>query len=103
MLLELSMSAQQQVNSLRNRIFLQFKHDPDSLSAGFVAQVRQLGQALVLHQVGDLLDELGLIHLKRQLCNDESRLVAVLLDRVLSSRDNIAPVSYTHLTLPTNR
>jgi hypothetical protein len=46
----------------------------NSLLIGFVAQVGDLRDVFITHQVGDLLDELGLVHLIGEFGDDDGHL-----------------------------
>src|SRR5205823_10719079 len=51
--------------------------DAHALTVALVADVRDAGKALPLHQIRDLLDQRGLVHRVRQLGHDD-RLAAAL-------------------------
>ena len=63
---------------LGDRFALQLDDHPHARTIGFVAQVGDLRDLLLPHQFGDLLDELGLVHLVGELGDDDGGLA--LLD-----------------------
>ena len=44
-------------HDLRDRVALQLDHEPHAGAVGLVAQVADLGDLLVVHELGDLLDQ----------------------------------------------
>ena len=65
---------------LGDGLALELDDDAHARAVGLVAQVGDLGDLLLPHQLGDLLDELGLVHLVGELGDDDGRLA--LLDRL---------------------
>src|SRR6185312_4198629 len=61
--------------------------DAHAVLVGFVTQFADAFEALFLHQLGDLLDQPGLVHLIRNLVDDDD-LTAVLLGLHLGPRAN---------------
>src|SRR5687768_12577201 len=52
---------------LRNRITLQFHHDPHAGSIGFIAQIGNALQLLLVAELGNAFDQTRLVDLKRNL------------------------------------
>ena len=68
---------EEQVLDLGGRaVLLQDDDDAHAVAAGFVAQVRDALDLAVAHEVGDLLDERGLVHLVGELGDDDLRAAA---------------------------
>ncbi len=67
---------------------LQLDHHADAVAVGLVAQIADPLDALVAHQVGDLLDQLGLVDLVRQLGDHQH--LAILASRVVLDLDDTA-------------
>ncbi len=65
---------------LGDGLALQFDDDAHARAVGLVAQVGDLGDLLLAHQLGDLLDEQRLVHLIRQFGDDDGGLA--LLERL---------------------
>ncbi len=66
-------------HDLRDRVALELDHDPHAVAVRLVAQVGDLGDLLLLHELGDLADDAALaalLHRVRQL-GDDDRLLAV--------------------------
>ena len=63
-----------------------------AFAIGFVAQIRNAFDGLLAHELGDLLDQPRLVHLIRNLGDDDRLLVALLrlLDRRLGAHQNRA-------------
>ena len=69
---------------VRVRVALDLDVDPHPVAVGLVAQVRDAVDLLVLDEVRDLLEQRRLVHLVRQLGDDDRRaVVAGLLERDL--------------------
>ena len=66
-------------HDLRHRVALELDHDADAVAVGLVAQVGDPLDVLALHQLGDALDQARLVHLVRQLGDDDRDAVALLL------------------------
>ena len=74
-----------------HRIAPELDHDAHALAVGFVADVGDALDALVAHQLGDLLDHRGLVHLIRDLGDDQGLTVlADLLDLDLAAHGHRA-------------
>src|SRR5438874_2564362 len=58
-------------DDLRDLAAAQFEDDPDALPVRLVADLRDTLDLLLLHELGDLLDEGRLVHLVRQLADDD--------------------------------
>src|SRR5438105_1471721 len=58
-------------DDLRDLAAAQLEHDPDALPARLAADLRDTLELLLLHELGDLLDEGRLVHLIRQLADDD--------------------------------
>ncbi len=54
------------------RVLLQLDHDAHAVAIGLVAQVADAGDLRLAHEVGNLLEERGLVHLERDLGRDEA-------------------------------
>ena len=82
-------------HDLRNRLALQLDLDPHSGPVGVVGKVGDLGQDLVLDEVGDLLDDAcvaALLHAVGKLGHDDRRAAAAeLLDVSSRPHDDPAP------------
>ena len=61
---------------VRVRVALDLDVDPHPVAVGLVAQVADPVELLVLDEVGDLLEQRRLVHLVRQLADDDRRAVA---------------------------
>ena len=70
-------------NDLRFAPAFQFDYDPHSIAIGFVANVGDVFDGLVVNQLGDALDEVPLIHLIRDFGDDDGLAV---LSNVLNRR-----------------
>ncbi len=55
----------------RNGIALELHHHPHAVTIGLVTQRADAGELLFAHQLGDVLHELGLVHLVRQFGDDD--------------------------------
>ena len=83
---------------VRVRVALDLDVDAHAVAVGLVAQVGDAVDLLVLDQVGDLLEQRGLVHLVRQLGDDDRRPVAAdLLERDLGAHDDAAAAVGVHL------
>ena len=58
-------------HDLRHLAALQLDDDPHAVAIGFVAQIGDALDRLLAHQVGDPLDQLGLVDLIRNLGDDD--------------------------------
>src|SRR5437762_2316590 len=58
-------------DDLRDPAATQLEHDPDPLPVRLVANLRDALELLLLHELGDLLDEARLVHLVGQLADDD--------------------------------
>ena len=79
-------------DDVRDLAALQLDHDAHAVLVGLVAQLRDALDQLAAHQVGDALEQPRLVHLVRQL-GDDDRLAAVrvdLLDLGLRPHDDAA-------------
>ncbi len=91
-------------DDLRDRVALEVDLDPHARAVRVVLHVRDLAQDLVVHEVGDLLDDAGvaaLLHAVRQLGDDDRVLAAAeLLDVRARSHDDAAtrPLRYASRT-----
>src|SRR5262249_32211211 len=56
---------------LRDLAATQLQHDANALTVGLVADVRDALDLLLARELGDLLDQRGLVHLVRQLGDDD--------------------------------
>ena len=73
-------------------------YDAHPVAVGLVAQVGDPVDLLVLDQVGDLLEQRGLVHLVRQLGDDDRHPVAAdLLERDLGAHDDPPAAVGVHL------
>ena len=69
-------------------------HDAHAVAIAFVAEVGDALDLLVAHEIGDLLDEAGFVHLVRKLGDDElSTAAAAFLDRRAGVHGD-APVAF---------
>ena len=77
-------------DDVRQLAALQVDHDAHAVAVRLVAQVRDALDRLLAHQFGDLLDEPRLVHLVRDLGDDDRRAVALLrrLDFGLGADDH---------------
>ena len=83
---------------VRVGVALDLDVDAHAVAVGLVAQVGDAVDPLVLDQVGDLLEQGGLVHLVRQLGDDDRRPVAAdLLERDLRAHDDPAAAVGVHL------
>jgi hypothetical protein len=83
---------------VRVRVTLDLDVDPHPVAVGLVAQVRDPLDPLLLHQVGHLLEEAGLVHLVRKLADDDRGPVAAdLLERDLGAHHDPAATVRVHL------
>jgi hypothetical protein len=91
-------------DDLRDRLALELDLDPHPRLVREVLDVRDLGQDLVVDEVGDLLDHAGvaaLLHRERQLVDDDRRLAAAqLLDVCTRAHDDPAPARAIRLADP---
>ena len=80
-------------DDLRDLAPPQLEHDADALAARLVAALRDALDLLVADQLADLLDERGLVHLVRQLGDDDGLAAAahLLHVRLGAQRDDAAP------------
>ena len=79
-------------------VVLDLDVDPHPVAVGFVAQVRDPFDALVLDEIGDLLEEGRLVHLVRQLADDDRDAVAAgLLEGDLGAHHHAAVAVGVHL------
>ena len=69
-------------DDLRHFTALQIDDDADALSIRFVAQVGDALELLVAHELGDLFDQAGLVHLERNLGDDDGLPVALQIFEV---------------------
>ena len=73
-LLQLGVLVELVEHDLRDaRVGLELDDDAHALAVRLVAQVADLGELLLAYEVGDLRDELGLVHLVRDLGDDDPR------------------------------
>src|SRR6266850_2456630 len=79
-------------DDLRDLAAAQLEHDPDALPVRLVADLRDALDLLLLHELGDLLDEARLVHLVRQLADDDGLAAAphLLGVRLRAQRDAAA-------------
>ena len=83
---------------VRVGVVLDLDVDPHAVPVGLVAQVGDPVDPLVLHQVGDLLEKGRLVHLVRQLGDDDRHPVAAgLLEGDLGPHDHAAVAVGVHL------
>ena len=83
---------------VRVRVALDLDVDPHAVAVGLVAQVGDAVDLLVLDEVGDLLEQRRLVHLVRQLGDDDRHPVAAdLLERDLGAHDDAAAAVGVHL------
>ncbi len=76
---------------LRMRVALELDHQAHALAIRLVAQVCYAFDLALLHQLGDAFLELGLVHLERQLRDDDRRTAAVrFLEVVLAAQNDTA-------------
>ena len=89
---------------LRDSVALELDLDPHPGLVGVVVDVRDLGQHLVVDEVGDLLDDAGvpaLLHAVRELRDDDRRLAAAqLLDVRASAHDDAAAAGAVRVADP---
>ena len=64
---------------LRSDVVLELDHNAHAVAVGLVAQVADAFDLFVLRELRDRADELGLIHLVRDLGDDDVELAAILL------------------------
>ena len=69
--LELGHLVERVQNDLGHLAPLQVDHDPDAVAVGLVAQVADAFELLLAHQLGDPLDQAGLVHLEGKLGHDD--------------------------------
>ncbi len=91
--LELRVLVELVENDLGDRVVLQLDDDSHTLAVRLVSQVRDLSELLLTHEIRDLHDQLRLVHLVRDLADDDSRSACRgLLDMGLSAnRERPAP------------
>ena len=80
-------------DDLGDRVALELDDDPHAVSVGLVAQVRDPFDALLAHELGDLLDQRRLVDLVGDLADDQRLAVlalAQLFDRDLGAHDDRA-------------
>ena len=65
-LLELRVLEELVEHDLRDAVVLELDDHAHALAVGLVAQVGDLGELLLADQLGDLRDQLGLVHLVRE-------------------------------------
>ena len=65
-------------DDLRNLAAAQLDHDAHAVAVGLVAKVGDALDGLLAHQLGDLLEQPGLVDLIRDLGDDDGELVALL-------------------------
>ncbi len=83
---------------MRVGVPLELDVDAHPVAIGLVAQVADPLDPLVLHQVRDLLEQAGLVHLVGQLGDDDRGPVALdFLERDLGPHDDPAPAMGVHL------
>ena len=58
-------------HNLRLRATFQFDDDAHAVAIALVAHVADVIDYFVVHQLGDAFNELGLVHLVRNLCDDD--------------------------------
>ena len=75
------------------RVAPQVDHHADALAVGLVAHVGDAVDLLVARQLGDLLDQIGLVDLVGQLGDDDADLAALGLFGVGLGADDDAPAS----------
>ena len=68
---------------------LELDHDPDALAVGLVAQVGDALDRLLAHQLGDPLDQPRLVHLVRDLGDDDRLAVALRWVSMLGARAHL--------------
>ena len=78
-ILELGMLVQLVQDDGREFAFFQFDHDPDAVPVRFVPDVGNAFQAFLLHQLGNLFEQLGFVHLVRKFGDDDSRPIPLLI------------------------
>ena len=79
---------------LRHFAALQLDHHPHAVAVRLVAQIGDAFDHLVAHQIGDPLDHLDLVHLIRNLGDDDRLAVALLVGldlRLRAHHDRSAP------------
>ncbi len=82
-------------NHVGDGVALQLDHDAHAVTVGFVAEIRDAFDALLAHQIGDLLDQRGLVHLIRDLGEDQGlALLAQFLDVGLRPHDDRAAAGH---------
>ena len=80
---------------LRDGVALQLDDDPHPLARGLVAQVGDALELLLAHELGDVLDELRLVHLVRDLGDDDRLALGLRVDldrRARAHLDVAAPL-----------
>ena len=84
---------------LRHLAALQLDDDPHAVAIGLVAQIGDALDHLLAHQVGDPLDQLRLVHLIRNLGDDDRLAVALLvgLDLGLGAHQDRAAAGHVGL------
>jgi hypothetical protein len=82
---------------VRVRVALDLDVDPHPVAVGLVAQVGDAVDLLVLDEVGDLLEQRGLVHLVRQLVTMIACGRRDLLERDLRAHDDAAAAVGVHL------
>ena len=101
-LLQLRVLVEVVQNDFRHFAALQLDDDAHAFAIGFVAQIRDAFDGLLAHELGDLLDQAGLVHLIRNLGDDDRLLVALLrlLDRRLGAHQNGAAAGAVRAPMP---
>jgi len=80
------------------RVALDLDVHPHAVAVRLVAKVGDAVDLLVLHEIGDLLEQRGLVHLVRQLGDDDRHPVAAdFLERDLGTHDDAATPVGVHL------
>ena len=79
-------------DDVRQLAALELDHDPHAVAVGLVAKVRDALELLVADQLGDLADQRRLVHLIRNLGDDDRDALAllVLLERRLAANHDVA-------------
>ena len=87
-------------HDVRDRITLELDHDPHAVTVRLVAQVPDVNDLLVAHELRDLLDQPGLVHHERNLCDDDALPRVPLLDLGSSTHDETTAPSAVRVLDP---
>ena len=78
-ILELGMLVQLVQDDGRKLAFLEFDHHADAVPVRFIPNVGNAFHAFLLHQLGNFLQQLGLVHLVRNFGHDDARPVPLFI------------------------